>query len=243
MGLTIHYKMKFNKNWQKAVEQVCSLRQFALKLPFKSVSGSRFLTGKEQANFENYQNNKPSTDFDPFWFLIQSQEHLKVGNMHYGYSPEYVFGFEAYPGDGCEVMNIGACVYPKTIVREKKTFKTGEQFPRWSSFCKTQYASDPRYGGGVPNFIKCHLLVIQTLDEAIRLGIDVEVSDESDYFIHRDLEKLVREVADWNEMIAAFVGGLKDACGDGEEIVAPITEYPNFERLEVRGNEKIKSEQ
>ncbi|HQU45826.1 MAG TPA: hypothetical protein PK867_23630 [Pirellulales bacterium] len=54
---------------------------------------------------------------------------------------------------------------------------------RWGSFCKTQYASDPKHGGPA-NFLRCHISLVALL-----------------------------EVGHWNELIAAALGALKDAFG------------------------------
>ena len=49
---------------------------------------------------------------------------------------------------------------------------------RYSSFCKSQYASDPACGG-IPNFIRCHLSVIHLLDRIGQLPtVKVDVDDE-----------------------------------------------------------------
>jgi len=76
----------------------------------------------------------------------------------------------------------------------------------WSSFCKTQYASNPDFGG-VQNFLKCHRSVITILDHAKALGILGEVNDRGGYWTHRDMEALAQEVEEWNQMIAGR-GGL-----------------------------------
>jgi hypothetical protein len=47
----------------------------------------------------------------------------------------------------------------------------------WSSFCKTQYASNPSIGD-TENFLRCHLSVIGLLGFAKELGTLDEVSDE-----------------------------------------------------------------
>ena len=63
--------------------------------------------------------------------------------------------------------------------------------------------------------------------------------DEPVYEWHEgkyDMKALVEEVGSWNEMIATTFGALKDVmCGSGVEVVAPITEYQNFEQLEFKG--------
>jgi hypothetical protein len=59
------------------------------------------------------------------------------------------------------------------------------------------------------------------------------VKDEGDFWEKRDAKALVEEVGRWNSHIAGLVGQYKDRMGG--DIVAPITEYPNFEHLEADG--------
>ena len=66
-----------------------------------------------------------------------------------------------------------------------------------------------------------------------------EVHDESDYWEHRDVRKLAENVGEWNEMVAAVAGKIKDA-GVGALIQAPITQFANFEHLEAKGRDKRK---
>jgi len=108
----------------------------------------------------------------------------------------------------------------------------------WSSFCKTQYASSPECGG-VPNFLRCHISLITLLERIEKLpGVKVKISDEGSYGgpegKHSPSE-LAKEVGDWNGMIAAFAGVLKDSMGDNL-IVSPIHEFSNFEQLEFAGS-------
>jgi hypothetical protein len=143
--------------------------------------------------------------------------------------------------------------------QEKRKVKTGLSSGwRYSSFCKTQYATSPREGGGIPNFIRCHLSLIHLLDRIAELpGIKVEVNDEGKYgrsyytddpwaekrvyTWHEgkyDVKALVQEVGEWNEMIAATFGALNDALqasGSSVSIEAPITAFLDFERLEFKG--------
>ena len=102
----------------------------------------------------------------------------------------------------------------------------------WGSFCKTQYASNPECGG-VANFLRCHLSVIRMLDHAKELGILRSVSDEGDFWEKRNIEDLSREVGQWNEAIAGWLGQLKDQLGP--DLLAAITKFPNFEHLEAKG--------
>ena len=47
---------------------------------------------------------------------------------------------------------------------------------------------------------------------------------------------LANEVGEWNTMIAGFSGALSDAlAGNGVQLEAPIKDFPDFERLEFKG--------
>jgi len=67
------------------------------------------------------------------------------------------------------------------------------------------------------------------------LGIIEEVSDESEFFEKRDVQALVEEVGEWNQMLAGFVGEMKDVLGPN--ITAPILSYSDFEHLEAKGRD------
>ena len=109
----------------------------------------------------------------------------------------------------------------------------------WSSFCKTQYASSP-HCGGVENFMKVHMLIIEILDYAEKLGFKVEVNDEGHWHETRNEDTLLKNIADYNQLIAAFGGAMKDAMGgSGMELQAPIFDYSNFEHLEAKGQGMI----
>ena len=114
--------------------------------------------------------------------------------------------------------------------------RNGRSRPGWrlaySTFCKTQYASDPTCGG-VPNFVRCHLCVIHLLDRIAELPT-MKVRDRRrgqvrPVLLHAmtrgrkkrvytwhdgkyDVKALVQEVGEWNEMIATMFGAMKDAA-------------------------------
>lgn len=241
MGLTIHYSLQLNLEKAEAARMVINkLHSKAKDLPFKKVGDIIDLSG-EKANFHNYNPNNEHR-----WMLIQAIATARVkandgGEYHYDVPPTRVIGFETYPGDGSEPANFSLATYPKTIeitpyqnhphrssVLVKK--RTNLKGWSWSSFCKTQYASNPECGG-VNNFLKCHLCVVSLLDYAKELGVLEEVCDEGDYWDNRNIEELAKQVGEWNCMIASFVGQLKDAFGD--DFQAPITEFQNFEHLEA----------
>jgi hypothetical protein len=133
----------------------------------------------------------------------------------------------------------------------------------WSSFCKTQYASDPQCGG-IPNFLRCHVSVITLLERMAKLpGLKVTVDDEGKYGpgTYSDDWKeayeagrkptyrrhkgrynpaaLAQEVGEWNAMVAGFAGALSDAlAGGGAQLEAPIKAFPAFEQLEFKGRNR-----
>lgn len=143
---------------------------------------------------------------------------------------------------------------------EVRQVPTGVAGWSWGSFCKTQYASDPKCGG-IPNFLRCHISLITLLDRMTKLpGLKVKVEDEgkfgsstySDdwneaseagrkptYRRHKGQYSpaaLVKEVGEWNTMIAGLTGALSDAlAGSGIEMEAPIKSFTDFEQLEFRG--------
>lgn len=153
--------------------------------------------------------------------------------------------------------------------RWPEEFKECRQVPtklsgwQWSSFCKTQYASDPECGG-IPNFLKCHIALITLLDRMRKLpSLKVTVDDEGKYgdstysddwkeaqapgrkptyHRHQGLYNpaaLANEVGEWNEMIAGMAGALSDVlAGSGVELESPIKDFQNFEQLEFKGRNR-----
>jgi hypothetical protein len=141
--------------------------------------------------------------------------------------------------------------------QEQRKIKTRLSGWRYSSFCKTQYASNTDCGG-IPNFVRCHLCVIHLLDRIAQLPtMKVEIDDEGKYGRSYytddpwaeervytwhdgkyDVKALVEEVGEWNTMIAATFGALKDAVGGSPlSLESPISGFPNFEQLEFKGQQ------
>lgn len=228
MGLTISYSLKSKvRKPERAKEQVEQLRQAALDLPFASVSDITEITDVASISPEVIR-----TDAELRWLMIQAERTVRVHvvadmSKCIRVAPEHIITFSAYPGDGCEVMNIGLCRYPKTINGRK----TGLSGWSWSSFCKTQYASDPEYGG-IENFLRCHISVIKLLDVANKLGIIDEVRDEGEFWLQRDMAVLATEVGLMNVAVAGLVGTFKDLFGN--DFDAPIKNFQNFEHLEAK---------
>lgn len=233
MGLTIHYSLhSASQSADEPRRLVERLRQRALNLSFKRVGEMLDLTG-EACDFEQ----RPREDRHR-WLLIQAKQLVAVDHYPYHVAPSRLIAFSTSPGDGSEPANFGLCQYPSTVaghpnhgVKEVKTGLPSGWF--WRSFCKTQYASNPTTGD-VENFLRCHLSVIRLLDYARELGIIHEVVDEGGYWENRDIQALVKEVGEWNAMIAGFVGEMKDWVG-GPDVQSEITKFPNFEHLEAEG--------
>jgi len=235
MGLTIHYSLESKaRSLKKVRELVAGLRSRAMDLPFAEVSDVMELTG-EACDFNQCEDDDPNR-----WLLIQAGQYVTDPldeRFSYSVSPTHVIAFKAWPGEGCEPANCGLCRYPAKIgvgSHDRKIIRTRLSGWSWTSFCKTQYASDPGCGG-VQNFLRCHLTVVALLDHAKSLGILGDVDDEGEFWERRNIESLAREVGEWNEAIAALAGRLKDALGGGMELAAAITEFSNFEHLEARG--------
>ena len=204
MGLTIHYQLHSDARTaaKQARQLIEELRKRALDLPFAEVSAVTELKGGS-CNPDCYLGNNPLR-----WLAIQAEQLVERENTYYRVKPKHVIAFTAYPGDDCEPANFGLALYPATIfVPDPNTglncrLPTGLKRWCWSSFCKSQYAT--RHG--VEHFLRCHLSVIRLLDIAKELGILASVNDEGGFWENRDVEALVREVGEWNQGVAAFVG-------------------------------------
>ena len=229
MGLTIHYELKSAvASPEQARELVEQLRQAALDLAMSEVG--------EVMEFSGAASDFQTTEDDSLrWLLVQARRVLPMDGAYHFVVPTRVFAFSAWPGEECEVANFGLALYPDTIESKAGALATGLSGWSWQSFCKTQYASNQN-AGGMANFVRCHVTMVRLLDHAKAMGILEAVDDESHFWENRDVKALVETVGQWNRHVAALVGQYKDRLGG--TIVAPITEYPNFEHLEAEGRKK-----
>ena len=135
-------------------------------------------------------------------------------------------------GAGCEPLRLGLCRYPETVRYEGKELPTGKP-ARWqiSGFCKTQFASVH----GWEHFKRCHCAVVHLLAACQVPELDVEISDEGDYWPPRSVSKLRENLDRLNGLVAATAGALKDLLDKPGAIKSPIFEHKNFERLEAQG--------
>jgi len=210
MGLTIHYDLRFGAAKTLVVSRLIKrLHAAARDLPFDQV--------------EPIVEFQLSPNVSPPQFpcgLFHADGHAPVGRSGIERPLKSLAAFRVLPGPGCESAEFGLARF------------TRQRSWSWHAFCKTQYASDTR-AGGVENFLRCHLSVVRLLDRAGQLGFDVSVADEGGYWKHRDRNKLVLELVEYNQLIAGLGGQFKDAVGDN--VTSPIFGFPNFEHLEARG--------
>jgi hypothetical protein len=226
MGLTVHYGFRYGEAPARTARALVEeLRRRALSLPLHRVGPLMV-----------YDCGGPhGSDGRPEWFRA-ILDVLSLETRDYIVSPERAYAFEVHPGRGAEIASFGLLRYPRTIkLPSGRRVATRQSGWLWRDFCKTQYASNPRYGG-LDNFRRSHLALIALLDQAAEIGLRTEVTDESGFATHRDVGSLDREIAQWNELIAGLVGQLKDALGG--EYDAPIARFPNFEHLEARGRKR-----
>jgi hypothetical protein len=251
VGLTIYYDWKVKTELLGARRLIRRARSLALKLPFDDVS-------------EIYEQDAPSGKFtfQPYEHFFRrgtlclsrkrpdgEEEVVDVPALHAMFFHVRV--------QGAESAAIGLASHPPVVVHRgdiiernsdgsERGRKLGQgdpiEFPTrrrgyysWHSFCKTQYAANPKLGGEA-NFLKAHLSLIELLDQIKSLGVKVRIRDDSKYAKHRNVDRLLRTLRDWDALIARFVGNMGDVLPQGRiAVVAPIRERPDFEHLEAKG--------
>ena len=158
--------------------------------------------------------------------------------------------------EGAETASIGLASHPPVVVHHEDVVARDENghatthfgqgapiefltrrrgYYSWHSFCKTQYAGNPKLGGEA-NFLKAHLSLIELLDKINACGVPVRIRDDSKYAKHRNVDRLLASLRDHDAMIASIAGNITDALGDQMGMIAaPIKDRPDFEHLEAKG--------
>ncbi|MBD2778756.1 hypothetical protein [Iningainema tapete] len=225
MGLTIHYQLSLkNASLAQVRDKIIALRNVALQLPCVRINELTELQG-EACYFD--QENLDDTHI---FLKLRALDLIEVAIKGFSSTnPKYIIGFAILPGKGSESAAFGLATHTEI---------TDENDWMWMGFCKTQYASNPEYGG-LENFLKCHLMIVKMLDEAQKLGITCEVTDESGYWDNRNIEELAGVIDKHNMLMAAFTGKVTDDLEKSgiNSVQAPIFDYPNFEYLEAKGNQ------
>ena len=158
---------------------------------------------------------------------------------------------------GSESAPIGLASHPPVVLHREDVIERNEdnsergrrvgqgdpiEFPTrrrgyysWHSFCKTQYAGNPKLGGEA-NFLKAHLSLIELLDQIHAAGVNVRVRDDTRYAKHRDVDRLLRSLREWDAVVARIAGSFGDVLGnEAGSLIAPIKQRPDFEHLEANG--------
>jgi hypothetical protein len=221
MGLTIHYKLSVEKNLAVAVVR---------ELAERTVRYAKKIGCAEVSEVESVAADTPFTSL----FVRAGREEAGC----FGLVPAkrgWVVNVNVWPGEGCESALFGLCQYPRRIPFRAGSVVTGFE-GGWllQGFCKTQYAGEH----GWENFLKCHRQIISLLDFWRDLGVSVEVTDEGGYWETRSEEKLRAALRQYDGLVAAVGGMMKDApdnSGGNLSVESPIFDYANFERLEHEG--------
>jgi hypothetical protein len=255
MGLTVYFDWKTKADVRGARRLVRRFRAMALKLPFDEVSEIYEQDPPDgKAEFSLY--DRPCRHGDlhlPRKREDGEEETVCVPALHSVFFDVRV--------EGAESALIGLASHPPVVLHREavirqiedgsgKEWHLGEgdpiEFPTrrrgyysWESFCKTQYAGNPKLGGEA-NFLKAHLSLIELLDQIRAAGVQVRISDDTRYAKHRNVDRLLRSLRKWDAIIARFAGHFSDALSGalGDEsgvLIAPIKERPDFEHLEAKG--------
>jgi hypothetical protein len=235
---------------------IAKFRDIALKLPFDYVSEIHEQDPPDgKAVFCPYDHPFRRGDL----YLSRTR---KDGDQETVHVPALHALFFVVHVEGAESAAIGLATHPPVVVHREDVIKRNKdgsererrlgqgkpiEFPTrrrgyysWQSFCKTQYAGNPKLGGEA-NFLKAHLSLIELLDQLRATGVNVRIRDDTRYAKHRDVNRLLRSLREWDAIIAKFVGTISDALGsESGAVIAPIKERPDFERLEAKGMDVLR---
>lgn len=155
------------------------------------------------------------------------------GDIFHDVAPQRGWLFEVLLGRDCEPLTFALCRYPATIFVQGRRLRTHLSGWTYSGHCKTQYASLH----GEAYFLRCHRAAIDLLCSWQRLGLELEINDEGEYWPGRNTTALLAEVRHMNCAIAALAGAAKDATDEsgGTSVEAPIFRHAAFEHLETEG--------
>lgn len=256
MGLTVYYDWKTRIDPSAARRMIARFRAMATKLPFDEVS-------------EIYEQDPPDNKttylrYDHSFrqgglYLSRTrsdgeEEIVNVPALH-----ALFFNVRI---EGAETATIGLASHPPVVVHREDIIERnadgseyGRQLGRgdaiefptrrrgyysWHSFCKTQYAGNPKQGGEA-NFLRAHLSLIELLDQIKAAGVAVRIRDDSRYARHRNVDRLLGSLREWNAVVASFAGAIGDAIGkESGCVAAPIMDRPDFEHLEAKGLKVLK---
>ncbi len=148
------------------------------------------------------------------------------------------FLFPVAVGEDCEPLWLGLCRYPKAVLLGGRRYRTDLPGWRLHGFSKTQYASLH----GWEHFRRCHTAAVDLVQGMRGLGLEVELTDEGDYWPGRSLDALRKNLDEVNGLVAAMAGALKDGdegAENGTQVESPIFRHHKFERLEAEGTAQV----
>jgi hypothetical protein len=251
MGLTLYYDWKTKADLSSARRLIARFRAIALRLPFDEVSEIReqdppdnmpafrkydasFRQGglylcRTRADGDEELVQVPALHALFFHVRVRGAETASIGLASH---PPVVLHHEDLIERNADGSERGRCLGQGNPV-EFPTRRRG--YYSWHSFCKTQYAGNPKLGGEA-NFLKAHLSLIELFDQIQATGMHVRIRDDSGYAKHRDIHRLLRSLRDWDAIVARFAGSIADALADEPgSLIAPIKDRPDFEHLEAKG--------
>jgi hypothetical protein len=239
MGLTIHYELRLpgETTDASAVHHLQRLHDYAATLGSKGMCPVLTFDGAQlSAPDEQWKGGTVEWLFHVFTDVMRKHRDGVVEDIE-DRDRLATAAFVVYPGEGTESVTLGLVRPLLTEAPENLEYDDDEtdiwRHWYWQSFCKTQYASTI----SEEHFLFCHRMVIDLLDEAKRIGFDVTVHDEGQYWETRDAELLLAEVRRSNVIIAHLAGALHDAIAPEHEVKAEIFAHPEFEHLEMEALE------
>jgi plasmid stabilization system protein ParE len=239
MGLTVYYDWKTKIDAPSARRMIAKFRALAAKLPFDDVSEIYEQDPPDgKSVFRRYRHSfRQGALYLPRTRADGEKETVDVPALHALFFHVNV--------RGAETASIGLASHPPVVVHQEDIIERNEdgsesgrllgqgdpvEFPTrrrgyysWHSFCKTQYAGNPKLGGEA-NFLKAHLSLIELLDQIRASGVNVRIRDDSRYAKHGDVDRLLRCLRDWDALVARFVGNL----GDALEVLERIESMPEI---------------
>lgn len=242
MGLSLCYELRLQGDALAARALLQELHRFARSLEFAEVFDLVELAAPDRDFTEQDDLDAESRQLLQTFARQYGQKRLPDGRDIWVEIPaQHILAFGIQPASGSETAQFGLASH-QTVVEhavEGQTLLIETDLAgtySWAQCCKTQYAGLAQHGG-VENFLFAHTGLVRCLDFLASSGVEVDVKDDSGYWEHRDEAKLRQSLRDWNEMVAALAGQLKDQSGTqaGYQISSPILNAPDFEHLEARG--------
>jgi hypothetical protein len=222
MGLTIHYTI--------TPRQPIPATEARRIVTASHAATARLVRRRDQAQLSELLEADPD---DPW---IQGRIFRKVDaftTCGYDVPPLRGTTFCLDSGRDCETARFGLCEYPATLrLKDGRRLRTGIAGWRFQAFCKTQYAG---LHGWQP-FFASHKLVIDAALVWQKLGCDVQLTDEGEYWPGQNIKTLRASLDRYNRIVAGLGGALKDAAdAGGPRVESPIFAHPRFEYLEAEG--------